>query len=63
MAPPSPIARLADIIEAVALIRREMEGVTLHAFEQDMRKRWMVERGIEIISEASRRLPDDLKAR
>jgi uncharacterized protein with HEPN domain len=37
--------------------------VTLRAFEPDRRKRWLVERGIEIISEASRHLPDDLKAR
>jgi uncharacterized protein with HEPN domain len=40
-----------------------MTGVTLEAFEPDRRKRWIVEHGIEIISEASRRLPDDLKAR
>ena len=63
MAPPSPIARLTDIIEAVELIRSEMAGVTLQAFEADKRKRWLVERGIEIISEASRRLSDELKAR
>ena len=37
--------------------------VSLDAFEGDWRKRWLVERGIEIISEASRHLPDDLKAR
>jgi uncharacterized protein with HEPN domain len=40
-----------------------MAGVTLQAFEPDKRKRWLVERGIEIISEASRRLSDELKAR
>ena len=40
-----------------------MAGVTLRSFEPDRRKRWLVERGIEIISEASRRLPDELKAR
>jgi uncharacterized protein with HEPN domain len=40
-----------------------MAGVTLDALEPDRRKRWLVERGIEIISEASRRLPDALKAR
>jgi uncharacterized protein with HEPN domain len=56
MAPPSPSARLTDIIEAVELIRSEMAGVTLQAFEPDKRKRWLVERGVEIISEASRRL-------
>ena len=35
----------------------------LDAFETDWQKRWLVERGVEIISEASRRLPDELKAR
>ena len=37
--------------------------MTLQAFEPDKRKRWLVERGIEIISEASRHLGDELKAR
>jgi uncharacterized protein with HEPN domain len=60
---PSPTARLTDIIEAADLIRSEMAGVTLDAFETDRRKRWLVERGIEIISEASRRLPGDMTAR
>ena len=59
----SPLARLSDIIEAIELINAELDGVTVQAFEPDRRKRWLVERGIEIISEASRRLPDDLKAR
>jgi uncharacterized protein with HEPN domain len=63
MAPPSPVPRLTDIIEAIELIRSEMAGVTLQAFEPDKRKRWLVERGIEIISEASRHLSDELKAR
>jgi len=59
----SPTPRLTDIIEAIELIRSEMAGVTLEAFEGDRRKRWLVERGIEIISEASRRLSAELKAR
>jgi uncharacterized protein with HEPN domain len=63
MAKPSSVLRLTDIIEAIELIRSEMAGVTLDTFEPDRRKRWLVERGIEIISEASRRLPDALKAR
>jgi uncharacterized protein with HEPN domain len=63
MGEPSPVPRLTDIIEAVELIRSEMAGVTLKAFEPDKRKRWLVERGVEIISEASRHLPDELKAR
>lgn len=54
---------LYDILQAIERIRTEMTGVTLEAFEADWRKRWLVERGIEIISEARSRLPADLKAR
>ena len=54
---------LHDIIDAIARIRAETGATTLDAFEADWRKRWLVERGIEIVSEASRRLPADLKAR
>jgi uncharacterized protein with HEPN domain len=62
MAAPSPVPRLIDIIDAIELIRSEMAGMTLHSFETDRRKRWLVERGLEIISEASRRLPAATKA-
>jgi uncharacterized protein with HEPN domain len=55
--------RLTDIVEAIENIRSEAAGVSLDAFEADWRKRWLVERGVEIISEASRRLSDELKAR
>ena len=55
--------RLVDIVEAIALIRDELSGIDFAAFERDRRKRWIAERGIEIVSEASRHLPDDLKAR
>jgi uncharacterized protein with HEPN domain len=63
MAPSSSLARLIDIIEAIELIGGELAGVTIHAFETDRRKQWLVERGLEIISEASRRLPETMKAR
>jgi len=55
--------RLADIIEATERIRCVLDGVTLEAFEQNWEKRWLVERGIEIISEASRHLTDDIRER
>jgi len=45
----SPVAPLTDIIEAIDLIQSDMAGVTLDAFEADRRKRWLVERGIEIM--------------
>lgn len=59
----SLIPRLSDIIEAIGHIRSETTGVTLDAFESDWRMRWVVERGIEIISEASRYLTAEVKAR
>jgi uncharacterized protein with HEPN domain len=61
--PRSLIPRLTDIVEAIEHIRGELEGVSLDAFEADWRKRWLIERGVEIISEASRHLPDELKIR
>jgi uncharacterized protein with HEPN domain len=55
--------RLTDIVEAIEHIRSVVRGVSLAAFESDWQKRWLIERGIEIVSEASRHLPDDLKER
>ena len=55
--------RLADIVEAIERIRHGLDGVPLEMFEQDWEKRWLVERGIEVISEASRHLTEDTKAR
>lgn len=55
--------RLTDIVDAIEFITAEMAAVSLPAFQADRRKRWIVERGVEIISEASRHLPDELKAR
>ena len=63
MPTPSQIARLTDIVEAVELIRNELADLTLQSLESDIRKRWLVERGIEIISEASRHLTNELKSR
>lgn len=51
----SPVPCLGDIVQAIEQIRAEMVAVTLQAFEAGIRRRWLVERGIEIISEASRR--------
>jgi uncharacterized protein with HEPN domain len=62
MAAPSLAARLTDIIEAIEHTHAEMAGVSIDAFEADWRKRWLVERGIEIISEASRHLTGEVRA-
>ena len=55
--------RLADIVEAIKRINQVLDGVGLEVFEHDWEKRWLVERGIEVISEASRHLTDDIKTR
>ena len=63
MPSPAPIPRLADIIEASERVRARLQGVALDTFEADWLNQWVVQRGIEIISEASRHLPADMKAR
>jgi uncharacterized protein with HEPN domain len=63
MAPSSLIPRLMDIVEAVERIRSITSDMTLEAFEGDWQRQWLVERGVEIISEASRHLSAELKAR
>jgi uncharacterized protein with HEPN domain len=49
MAAQSAIARLSDILEAIENILTLTTDVSLEEFEGDWQKRWMVERGIEII--------------
>jgi uncharacterized protein with HEPN domain len=59
----SLVPRLGDLVQACERIRNVLHGVPLDAFETDWQKQWIVERGIEIISEASRHLADELKGR
>ena len=54
---------LRDILEAIQRIRVKTDGISFEAFEADWERRWLVERGAEIVSEASRRLTDVLKTR
>jgi uncharacterized protein with HEPN domain len=58
----SPKPRLQDIIDAISHIRRKVDGISSEEFQADLDRRRIVERSFEIIAEASRRLPDDLKA-
>ena len=53
---------VAEILEAVDGIQKATEGKSLEEFSQDWLVRHGVQRGLEIISEASRHLPDDLLA-
>ena len=54
---------LDEILKAIAGIEAAIAGKTFDDFKSEWLLRHGVQRGIEIISEASRRLPADLKAR
>jgi uncharacterized protein with HEPN domain len=54
---------LADIGHNIALAESFTSGVVYDAFKDDLMRLYAVIRCLEIISEASRRLPDALKAR
>jgi len=54
---------LSDMADAIERIRDVTGEVSFEQFEGDWQRRWIVERGIEIVSETSRRLPADIKAR
>jgi uncharacterized protein with HEPN domain len=51
------------MVEAIERVRHVLRGLSIEAFESDWERQWLVERGVEIISEASRHLTPELKAR
>jgi uncharacterized protein with HEPN domain len=51
---------LHDILEAIDRVEEITRGKTLAEFEQSWQPRWLVQRAIEIISEASRAIPAEL---
>lgn len=59
----SLIPRLTDIIDAIERVSGVTADMPLEVFEADWQSQWLVERGVEIISEASRHLTDELKSR
>jgi uncharacterized protein with HEPN domain len=63
MARRSPILRLTDMIEAMERIRSVISRISLEEFEQRWEHQWLVQRGILIISEASRHLSREVKVR
>lgn len=54
---------LRDILHHIGLATQFAAGFDDKAFRDDLRTVYAVTRCLEIISEASRRLPDELKAR
>ena len=57
----NPALYTDQILEAITNIYADINGKDLQNFCADRRTRQLVERNLEILSEASRRLPDELK--
>jgi uncharacterized protein with HEPN domain len=53
--------RIEDILQGIERARQVVSGTSLDAFESDWEKRWLIERAIEIVSEASRHLGEDVR--
>ena len=49
-----------DILEAIERVDEVTRGKTFEEFESSWQLRWLVQRALEIISEASRAIPSDL---
>jgi uncharacterized protein with HEPN domain len=56
-----PAIYVRHILEAIANIETDTAGYDFEKFRADRRTRQLVERNLEILSEASRRLPEELK--
>src|ERR1700730_13630007 len=56
-----PSVYVRHILEAIANIEMDTAGFDFDKFRVDRRARQLVERNLEILSEASRRLPEELK--
>ena len=62
MATRSPLLRIHDMLESIRGIEKALAGKTIRDYERSWLLRSAVERGVEIIAEASRHLGRDLKA-
>jgi uncharacterized protein with HEPN domain len=59
--PHSQLLRLSDILENIDAVAEMVEGVNLGAYRTDIKLKRAVERCVEIISEASRHIPIEMK--
>jgi uncharacterized protein with HEPN domain len=62
MATRSPLLRIHDMLESIREIEKAVAGKTFRDYQRSWLLRSAIERGIEVISEASRHLGRDLKA-
>jgi uncharacterized protein with HEPN domain len=59
--PPTVEDRLRDILEAIGEIQGLMQGVSFDQFTSDRHKRLLIEPLLEIVCEASRTIPENIK--
>ena len=59
----NPAQRLSDILENIKAIQAFTAGLDFQSFRSDRKTVYAVVRALDIISEASRRLPDDFRDR
>jgi len=59
--PPTLADRVRHILEAIEDIERALASKSFEAFTRDLLLRLAIERLLEIVCEASRRVPDDVK--
>ena len=59
--PPTAEDRLLDILEAIAEIDEMLAGCRLEQFAADKMRRMATERYLEVVREAARKLPDNIK--
>jgi uncharacterized protein with HEPN domain len=50
-----------DMLAAISMLEEAVEGKTLEAYRRDVVLRFATQRAVEIISEASRSLPEEAK--
>jgi uncharacterized protein with HEPN domain len=62
MATRTPLLRIHDMLESIDGIEKAIKGKSLRDYQRSWVLRSAVERGIEIISEASRHLARELKS-
>jgi uncharacterized protein with HEPN domain len=63
MTAPPLSARLSHVVDAIARIEANIKNLSFEEFRSDRFRQLGIERCLEIISEASRYVPDEIKAR
>ena len=53
---------LHDILDTIARVETKISGKEFEEFQSDWEFRFVLQRALEVVSEATRRLPDELKA-